>query len=134
MAFAIMIISGFAGLVGSLVALIGFDASWSQALMIYLVGSVLPAALTMAVIYLQTLIRAWPIRLTRLPRYSAPADLRQRTIRQRTIRQRKTRRPPGGYTAFSTHATIDAAGMAPDCRAISRPPLKPAIVGMPRMP
>ncbi len=57
MAILIVLFSGFAGMLTALVALIGYDVAWSQALVIYLVASTLPAALLMAALYLQVLIR-----------------------------------------------------------------------------
>ena len=63
MAFAIVLLSSIAGLAASLIALIGFDATWSQALVIYLVTTSLPAAVVMAGIYLHMQItRAWCLR------------------------------------------------------------------------
>jgi hypothetical protein len=56
MAIVITIISGLAGLAAALVALIGFDVSWSYALMVYLVTATLPAAVFLGAIYLQMLI------------------------------------------------------------------------------
>ncbi|WP_306004533.1 hypothetical protein [Aquicoccus porphyridii] len=59
MALLVMFLSGFCGIAASITALVGYDASWLQALMIYLVTSIVPAALIMAGIYLHTqIIRA----------------------------------------------------------------------------
>ncbi|WP_137701365.1 hypothetical protein [Marimonas lutisalis] len=52
MALAVMFLSGMAGVVTSLTALILFNVSWSNALAIYLVTSIVPAALVMAGLYL----------------------------------------------------------------------------------
>lgn len=56
MALLVMFLSGFCGIVASITALVGYDASWFQALMIYLITSIAPAALIMAGLYLHTQI------------------------------------------------------------------------------
>lgn len=56
MALAIVFLSGLVGVIASLTALVAFDASWSYALVLYLVTSTLPAALIMAGLYLHMLI------------------------------------------------------------------------------
>jgi len=53
MALILILCSSLIGAVASLVALIGFDSSWTQALALYLVVSIAPAALIMAGIYIQ---------------------------------------------------------------------------------
>ena len=57
MAIMITLLSGLAGLVVALVALIGYGVSWSEALTIYLVSATLPVALLMAAAYLNILVR-----------------------------------------------------------------------------
>ena len=52
MALVVVVLSGLAGVVTALVALVGFDASLSQALIIYLVSSIVPVALVMAAVFL----------------------------------------------------------------------------------
>ena len=52
MALAVVFLSGLAGVAASLIALIGFDVSWTHALAIYLVTSIVPAALVMAGLFL----------------------------------------------------------------------------------
>ncbi len=57
MVIMIVFLSGIAAMISALVALIGFDVSWSQMLVIYLVAASLPAALIMATTYLHMLIK-----------------------------------------------------------------------------
>ena len=52
MALIVVVMSGLAGVLAALIALIGFDASFSQALALYLVVSIVPAALVMAGLFL----------------------------------------------------------------------------------
>jgi hypothetical protein len=56
MALVVMFFSGFLGVAASLTALVGFDVAWSHALVIYLVTSIVPAALVMAAVHLHTQI------------------------------------------------------------------------------
>ena len=52
MALVVVVLSGMLGMIAALAALIGFEASLSQALALYLVSSIVPAALVMAGLYL----------------------------------------------------------------------------------
>lgn len=55
MALLILFLSSVAGMIVSLVALLAFGVTWSQALALYLVASIVPAALVMAGVYIQML-------------------------------------------------------------------------------
>ncbi len=52
MAFVVILLSSFLGVVASITALVFSDATWFQALMIYIAASLVPAALVMAGVYL----------------------------------------------------------------------------------
>ncbi len=52
MALVVVLLSSLVGMVASLVALVGYDANWGFALTLYLVASIVPAALVMAGTYL----------------------------------------------------------------------------------
>ncbi len=56
MALILILMSSLVGLIASVVALFGFDVSWSQALALYLVASIVPTALIMAGAYVQVLL------------------------------------------------------------------------------
>ncbi|WP_372613988.1 hypothetical protein [Aquicoccus sp.] len=56
MAIVVIILSGVLGIVASIAALVFADVTWFQALMIYLVACITPAALVMAGAYVHTLI------------------------------------------------------------------------------
>ena len=69
MALLAVVLSGLIGACAALIALIGFDASFSQALIVYLVASVVPVAISMAGAYVHVLIsRAWPAAETQSTR------------------------------------------------------------------
>ena len=57
MAFVVMLLSSLAGVVATLVALIGYDVSWGQAFVIYLVWSIVPAAVVMSSLYIYMSLR-----------------------------------------------------------------------------
>jgi hypothetical protein len=56
MAFVTVLLSGLTGLIAALIALAGYDTALSQTLLIYLVGSTVPAALIMAGAYIHALV------------------------------------------------------------------------------
>lgn len=56
MALVLILGSSLVGMIASLVALFAFDVTWTQALALYLVASIVPTALIMAATYVQILI------------------------------------------------------------------------------
>ena len=57
MAIMITLLSGLAGLIIAIVALIGYGATWTEALAIYLVSATLPVVLLMTATYLNILFK-----------------------------------------------------------------------------
>lgn len=57
MAFFSVLLSGLGAVIASLVAVFGYDASWGQAFVIYMVFAIVPVAFVMAALYLNMLIQ-----------------------------------------------------------------------------